>query len=606
MSLLLSLHEAYRFILSTESIYSEQLFQGFNTACLQLGSSILSTISALIMLAGYLVVASLKLCVMIFPHMLATWRAVVDFHRTKLSFNDICIEIVVVLLTGTFFYFKKRIMVQWRVFEKYVARKSKAAAKAAPHVAFFTLSLLISIIGRKFLVHVTSEFVLPVVTLLIPMYSTIKDLYGGISSVHESDPNLSDSTSRRSSITPTKPPARSKLHQKLTLWVVLAAYHALATAFSLVPFSARIAAILPSVRELAVVVILWAQLSSQFTDIVFDAAKPVLRALASSIPASNFGSSSGASALSLLRMMRLINTTQEGFLKSLLQDSFLVIVAAIFLFTPWRIAYVGVVLVALLYPAFRSSNSIMGLGTVPGGRNNTVGIDEDVLAETRRWLEYWVCAGAMWAARCYGFRMWPSVMMLVALWLQHSWFRGASAVLSSLGGQWCALVHRHRRVKEKRQSDSWDEINDPDKGTAAGSSGQGSGSGGKSAISRRRLHATASRDDNDRDDEEIRDINTKANRTPCPDEARIQTPTPVALRRNHQLRSRSCSRTQSEDDVRDNNSVGSRSSPATGASSVVGDDEELPDGEGEDDEYVRITATKNRKGDTESGGKKDS
>lgn len=584
----------YHFILSTESIYSEQLFQGFNAACLQLGSSIVSMITALIMLAGYLVVVSLKLSVMFFPHMLATWRAVVDFHRTKLSMTDICIEIVVLLLTGTFFYFKKRIMVQWRVFEKYVARKSKAAAKAAPHVAFFTLSLLISILGRKFLVHVTSEFVLPVVTLIIPMYSTIKDLYGTSSlSTHGSDPTL-DNNTRRGSTTSTKPP-RSKLNQKLTLWVVLAAYHALATAFSLVPFSARIATILPSVRELAVVVILWAQLSSQFTDIVFDAAKPLLRALASSIPASNFGSSSGASVLSILRMMKMISSTQEAYLKSLLQDSFLVIVALIFLFTPWRIAYVGVVLVALLYPAFRSSHSIMGLGAAasPFGRNSPM--EEDVLAESRRWLEYWVCAGAMWTARCYGFRMWPSVMMLGALWLQHSWFRGASTVLSSVGGQWYALVHRHQRVRDKRKTDTRDEWGDSN-----GSHGQGSISGeklgvnsgvysgvnsGEKTASRRR--ASASRDENDHDDEELRAIIAGAGRG-VSDEERIQTPTPVALRRNLHSRSRS----RSGDDEREGSSVGSRSQSSPGEG-------------GEDDEYVCVKAKTTRL-DAEGGAKKDS
>ena len=392
---MISVREAFKFITSTESIYSPELLQGFHGALLQLGSSFLSIALTLFMLCYYLLVVVLKLSVMLLPHTLNTIKAIVEFHRTKLSTTDICVELLCVLSVGTFLFFKKRIVVQWRIFEKYVAKKSKAAAKAAPHVAFFTISLLISIIGRKFLVHVTSESVLPIVTLLIPVYTTLKELYAITPlAVPASDVTLHDSSNngKRMSITPIKPVRReTALNQKLTLWVVLAAYHTLATTFSLIPYSTRIAAILPSVRELAVVVIIWSQLSSQFTDIVFESCKPLLRCLANTIPASNFGSTSGASFVSILRMMKIVNLAQETYLKSLLQDSFLLLLAIIFLFLPWRMAYVGVIIVALLFPAFRSSNTILGLGTARGTtaqRSVEEGIDE-----TKRWLEYWICAG---------------------------------------------------------------------------------------------------------------------------------------------------------------------------------------------------------------------
>ena len=395
---MISLREAFVFITSTESIYSPELLQGFNGAFFQLGSALLSIAFTLFMLTYYLLVVILKLSVMLLPHTLNTINGIYVFHRTKLSMTDICVEILVVLLVGTFLFFKKRIVVQWRIFEKYVAKKSKAAAKAAPHVAFFTLSLLISIIGRKFLVHVTSESVLPVVTLLIPIYTTLKELYA-ITPLSASDSDVmlhadDSSNGKRMSITPVKPVRKeTALNQKLTLWVVLAAYHTLATTFSLVPFSSKIAAILPSVRELAVVVIIWSQLSSQFTDIVFESCKPFLRCLANTIPASNFGSTSGASLVSILRMMKIVNHAQEAYLKSLLQDSFLLLLAIIFLFLPWRIAYVGVIIVALLFPAFRSSNTILGLGnarSTTAQRSVEEGIDE-----TKRWLEYWICAGLL-------------------------------------------------------------------------------------------------------------------------------------------------------------------------------------------------------------------
>jgi hypothetical protein len=619
MAILTSLKEAYRFVLSTDSIYNAELANGFNAAVVQLGTACVSLVTAVLILWYYLVVALLKLSVMVFPHMIATGKAVVEFHRTKLSFTDVCVEVVAVVAVVAFLYFKRRLLAQWRVFEKYVAKKSKAAAMAAPHVAFFTLALVTSVVGRKFLVHVASESMLPVVTLLLPMYTTARDLYtaagagagAGAGATYDglatsdSDAHLSDSggagaSKRRASLTPIKPPRREVAwNQKLTLWVVLAAYHTLATCFSLVPFHGRIASLLPSARELAVVVILWAQLSSQFTDIVFDAAKPLLRALASRIPAAKFGASSGASVASVLRMMKVITPAQETFLKALAQDSFLVLLACPFIFMPWRFAYAGVVIVALLFPAFRSANIVMGLEHGGAAKHGAVGsrvsvgsaaVDEVALGETQRWLEYWICLGAMWAARCYGFRMWPSVMMLTALWLQHSWFRGASSILQSLEGQWLALVDRHHRVRRQRD--------DGAKGSP--------GAAGRRTLA---LHVRTSGDAEEEDEEEelrrLQSRDTQDSGHGGRDERTARTPTPVLLRR------------QSRQGPSQPSSAGSRASsssgdppPGSGQSKGLGSDgdrSEDADGEGERDRDVdgeRRSKRTSRGRDAETGGRK--
>ena len=41
-----------------------------------------------------------------------------------------------------------------------------------------------------------------------------------------------------------------------------------------------------------------------------------------------------------------------------------------------------------------------------------------------------MCFAVLWALRIYGMKMWPSVVMLCSLWLQHSYFLGATSTIS--------------------------------------------------------------------------------------------------------------------------------------------------------------------------------
>jgi hypothetical protein len=416
---------AYEYVFSTASVYSEDISSGFYAACIRLGSSLIGTLAATLTIAIYVLILTLKLAIMIFPHLLSTSQAVIDFHRTKLTYYDALVEFLVITLFILFLLLRKRAVNQWKIFVKYVGRKSKAAADAAPHVAFFTFALVFSVMARKFLVHLTTPSVLPVMTLMIPIYTTLSALRL-ISS--ESSGDLIDSL-RKQKI----------LKQKVTLWVVLAAYHTVATGLALIPFSAWMSYIMPSTRTLAVVVIIWVQLSHNFTDIVFDASVPFLKYLARNIPSSNFGAAQGSSLISLLKMMRLLSPKSESFLKSLQQDTVIVLLASIFVFCPWRISYIGVILVSLLFPAFKSSNSILPLR---GGQN----VDD----QKAFWLEYWVCWALLWCLRCYGFHIWPSVLLISALWLQHSYFRGAACVFSSVRFNVAAVMVRHQAILEEK------------------------------------------------------------------------------------------------------------------------------------------------------------
>ena len=414
--------ETYEYVFSTASIYSETISNGLYVSFIRLGTSLFNALVASLIIIGYVLILVTKLAVMIFPHLISTVKTVIHFHRTKLTRNDIIVEFSVATFFILFFLLRKRIASQWRIFEKSVAKKSKGAAEAAPHVVFFTFSLIVSIVGRKFLIHLTSPSVLPIVSLVIPMVTTLSDFRR----IEDTDVNDKLRTVKRSVV----------LKRKLTLWVVLAAYHTMATGLGLIPFSAKFSSALPLAREIIIVVIIWAQISHKFGDILFDAAIPFLKYLSRNIPSSNFGATSGSSFISMLRMMRVINSKWERFLKSLQQDIVIVLITLAFLFSPWRIASIGVIIVTLLFPAFKSSNVILL-------KESEEGIYEF-------WLQYWMCWGVIWMLKCYGFKMWPSIMLLSTLWLQHSLFRGASVVFYTFGGNVAAVFDRHNRIQNER------------------------------------------------------------------------------------------------------------------------------------------------------------
>ena len=419
---------AYEYVFSTASLYQEDIFSGLYDSFLLLGSSSLSTARAAVTIVMYILILVLKLAIMIFPHFLSTAQAVVEFHRTKLTYSDLLVEFVVIVLCLMFILLKKRIINQWQIFMRAVERKSKAAAAAAPHVAFFTFAIIFSVAGRKFLVYLTAPKVLPIITLLIPIYTTIN--------------SLQRVSADKSSAMPSILKKQKILKEKLTLWTVLAAYHTLATGLALISFSSRVSSIIPILRIVIMVILMWAQLSHRFADIVFDASVPFLKYLAKRIPSSNFGASQGNSVISVLKMMRLINVKHEHFLKSLQQDMIILIIASAFCFFPWTISYIGVIIVTLLFPAFKTSNNILEVR----GKNNT---ENDKIF----WLEYWICWGLLWCLRCYGYHLWPSVMLLTAVWLQHSYFRGATWLRKGLEGNLNAVMIRHDEMQKQKEKE---------------------------------------------------------------------------------------------------------------------------------------------------------
>ena len=115
------------------------------------------------------------------------------------------------------------------------------------------------------------------------------------------------------------------IDNKMLLWVILSIYHGMVTLLSLVPFSNRALRFLPYAKELVIVVLIWVQLSSVFSRIVFESViSKILVKLCSMVPGGFTVEQTDAktsTVFSVLKMMYLVNDTQLEFLQALFQDS---------------------------------------------------------------------------------------------------------------------------------------------------------------------------------------------------------------------------------------------------------------------------------------------
>jgi hypothetical protein len=460
------------YVFSTSDVFTEEIRNGLLSSLTDFLSASWKFITSLAIFVLYLLLIVVKLVILIFPHFVQFTTLVIDFHRTQLTYKDIIIEITVITIMLIYYIFRKRISHVWKKFETSVAKKSKAAARAAPHVLFFTVSSIFAVVGQKFLSYLASSSVLPFFTIGWPFFTTFRLVFFG-------DPEKK----------------RHYYRPKLSLWVVLATYHSIATLLSAIPFSKMILLRIQFLREMIVVVFIWAQISPVFTEIVFDMAEPVLRSAFSQVPSVDLNENQRNTLFTVLRAFRLINSDREGFLISLFQDGMALICAILFIFTPFPV--IGTVIVAFVFPAFKSMRSIaltekngldfdafpssnlssytIGFGTPNSkqGADTTSVIKTPVSSsittvnsrntktdevksvstfsffspstkksakelkaeennrirnERIRWLEYWMCLGGLWFVRAYRFPLWHSITILLALWLQHSYFLGSSRV----------------------------------------------------------------------------------------------------------------------------------------------------------------------------------
>lgn len=469
-------------------------------------------LTALLYMLFYICLVLTKALIVIFPHAMKVVRSVYKFHRTQLTGKELVMEVIILTLAVLVWLFHSKISDLYSTTMKYIANKSKTAAKLAPHVFFFTTSLLLSVFGKKFIMPFTHLRVMPLFTLAVPAYTTFQFMRSPLVNAGHAD-GVADIS--RASL--------DALKARNVLWVAFAMLHSVTGFISLIPFMGRFASLLPVLKEFILVVSVWVQLSPKFTSVAFDTlVMPLLKYFSSVLPTDSVEatvSSSGNSLFTILRTLRILSESQVGFLKHFLQDGLASVLTLVFLFIPFPFNGVGEVVIAWVLPACRAAACVQrrsdggnrfdgkdtpmkatikafmspfrairnaltpsrnsttaattdrstttgaeaGTGAGAGDMNSTsVGaaraaasgmtpFEQAQTNELRLWLDYWLCLAVIWVLRVYGISMWPKVSMLCALWMQHSYFRGATSLIGKIQSIWAVMVRRNRETQLERE-----------------------------------------------------------------------------------------------------------------------------------------------------------
>lgn len=308
---------------------------------------------------------------------------------------------------------------------------------------------------------------------------------------------------------------QSNYRQFLGVWVVLGTYYALSTLLSFVPFlSSFSGSNTQLVREVVVVVSICIQLSVSFTEIVLDILTPVRR-LAAHVPALSLSTSNRVVAVLLYFLSPqhahfLVSLFQDG-VASLLASLFVftpvpsvgvAIVCFLFPVAKSAVSVEHIISDDLLRGeatkkgtrsgkeadgqslndptgesdvsgknSASSSGALTSLAliagaTVAGGagawlqagdkkesrRKAAAAELQSIRRERRRWLEYWVCIASLVLLDKFWMRVWPSVFMLMALWMQHSYFQGSTRIVTFVHEFIMVLRVRNERLRKELEA----------------------------------------------------------------------------------------------------------------------------------------------------------
>lgn len=434
---LFSLEYAKKYVLTTSPIANIQP-HAINAAK-EFALSFYAMVLSLLKIIYCIFLILVKLSILAFPHAVKIFHQIVKFHR-QLSWSEILLESLTISILLVVMIFYKRIVNWWKRLEKSISAKSKAAAAAAPHVLFFTGAFLFTVLGKKFILPFTSTSMMPVFTLGIPMLRSFR-----FARAFYNDTN--HSIVHRKKYYPL-------LAQLLTLWVVLGTYHSLVTVFALIPFSNRMLLYVPYLKELVIVILLWIQLSPVFTRIVFvSIILPVINYLSKYIPTAqnnnNPNDQNSNYLMMLLRMSRFFHDRHMDFIGKLLEDSVVTIMAVIFVCVPNPFATMGMMTIACLLPAFRAVSvteafRIRGVGSGDKKPNESV-LPMYLVDKAMFWLYYWIAFSWLWLWRIYVTPVWPSVTILITLWLQHIFFAGGKFVVINTIEATAIMIQRNRQ-----------------------------------------------------------------------------------------------------------------------------------------------------------------
>ena len=473
----------YDYIIKPTDVYNQEIFYPVYVHTVELISSLRITFVNMFWILVYLLVIGLKIISCAFPHVIHALWEVADFHITQLSTIDIVLEFTVIFAIILFYIYRKRISTAWKHFETNLQQKSKLAAKWAPHVLFFSVSFLLSLIGRKLLKPLSSPSMLPIFTVVFPLLKTINILYRDLT---------------------------ANFTSMLSLWVILSAYHFLVIFCTALPFVSNILTYTPFLGEMTLVMSLWLQASHVCTDLVYAAIGPMLSKLIDdTIPMAKIGNAGSifSPMITALKVTGILSDNGEQLLTSLMQDSVAFFLTVVCLFMPSMFASIGLGLVAFILPAYKSSvvSSIQTIkqgtiktpnrklhvpllgkvtknksdtsGSSAGGRNSVQQfsilspfrglfspsrVDNNASAiifqsndavppREKRWLEYWIVFSLLWLTHLYCPKIpfHTSLLMICSLYLQHSYFIGATVIVDAATQLYHSLVARNVKNMEE-------------------------------------------------------------------------------------------------------------------------------------------------------------
>jgi hypothetical protein len=392
-----------------------------------------------------------KVLILLLPHALKLSKQVYQFHKS-LSYYDVLIEFTFLSIVLFGYLFRKTIQSWWIATERNISAKSAALALALPHILFFSSSFIISILGQKFIAPLTSPKIMPVFTLIIPLTNLVYLI-------------------RRDVLTDRKQIERSS-HVFTTL-VVLGIYHSIVTCLSTIPFSNYFLSFLPFLKETIIVILIWVQISSLFAEVVFTSAiKPVMSKISSSLPFGNttiiFGDQDlqhhsdhvhKRSAFSAaIRTLNVFSEQQLEYFSVFLSDTFVSVMAFLFLCLPYPFSYLGMVVICFVLPCFKCVSLVNQLRVhlqVQQQQDRITEIKKQMLnGNLLHWIHYWICILGIWIFRIYVCNIWSTIIILVSLWLQHAYFKGATTIVSTVASCFKAFsIDTRSEVNEVHNED---------------------------------------------------------------------------------------------------------------------------------------------------------
>ena len=163
---------------------------------------------------------------------------------------------------------------------------------------------------KEVLKPLSSDSVLPVFSLVIPILRTVYEpplvsIEGtiglrSISSVSAIGPSSGGDKALQGTGPADLETLAASGRRTILLWIILALYHSFATLLSHVPLVVHLLYYLPFLREMALVVLVWAQFSPLFIEITYESAYPLLYKAGSLIPTSRLEEERGMAMVSFL------------------------------------------------------------------------------------------------------------------------------------------------------------------------------------------------------------------------------------------------------------------------------------------------------------------